>query len=187
MGVWKGRFDLLTPYSPNLKLQAIESYLWPTHSTHFTVTHALGFSVFTSRILATDFITVSLSLQITHEVFYSPLNFFLHILQLPFPKTGLNSNPLLPSSYPGRLASRNSAPFYAVTANFGTLLYNHFPRITQKTQTLNSWDVLCTSTLHSNGSYSIVACVFISAGICLRSRYYVTIRFTLLNNYNYVY
>jgi hypothetical protein len=34
----------------------------------FTVAHALGFSVFTSHILATDFITVSLSLQITYEV-----------------------------------------------------------------------------------------------------------------------
>jgi hypothetical protein len=30
------------------------------HTFQFTVTHLLGFSVFTSRILATDFITVSL-------------------------------------------------------------------------------------------------------------------------------
>jgi hypothetical protein len=42
------------------------------HTLQFTVTHALGFSVFTSLILATDFITVSLSLQITHEVFSQP-------------------------------------------------------------------------------------------------------------------
>jgi hypothetical protein len=41
------------------------------HTLPFTVTYALGFSVFTSRILATDFITVSLSLQITHEVFFA--------------------------------------------------------------------------------------------------------------------
>jgi hypothetical protein len=32
------------------------------HTLYFTVTHALGFSVFTSRTLATDFITASLSL-----------------------------------------------------------------------------------------------------------------------------
>jgi hypothetical protein len=30
------------------------------HASQFTVTHALGLSVFTSRVLATDFITVSL-------------------------------------------------------------------------------------------------------------------------------
>jgi hypothetical protein len=54
------------------------------HILEFTVTHALGFSVFTSRILATDFITLSTSLQITHEVFLAPPNFFLVIiLQLP--------------------------------------------------------------------------------------------------------
>jgi hypothetical protein len=38
----------------------------------FIVTHALRFSVFTSRILATDFLTVSLSLQITYKVFFAP-------------------------------------------------------------------------------------------------------------------
>jgi hypothetical protein len=75
----------------------------------FTITHALGFSVFTSRILSTDFITVSLSLQITHEVFFAPPNSFLAIiLQLPIHKTHLNSIPLPRSSCPGRLASRNS-------------------------------------------------------------------------------
>jgi hypothetical protein len=41
------------------------------NTLEFTVTHALEFSVFTSRILATDFNTVSLSLQSTHQVFFS--------------------------------------------------------------------------------------------------------------------
>jgi hypothetical protein len=45
------------------------------HTLQFTVTHALRFSVFTSRILATVFITVSLSLQITHGVFFSQPKF----------------------------------------------------------------------------------------------------------------
>jgi hypothetical protein len=54
------------------------------HTLQFTVTHALGFSVFTSRILATDFISVSRSLRITHEVFFAPHNSFVTIiLQLP--------------------------------------------------------------------------------------------------------
>jgi hypothetical protein len=42
------------------------------------------------------FLTVSLSLQITQEVFFSQSNFFLAIiLQLPIPETRLNSIPLL--------------------------------------------------------------------------------------------
>jgi hypothetical protein len=44
-----------------------------------TDTRALGFSVFISRILATDFITMSLSLQIAHEVFVLQPNSFLAI------------------------------------------------------------------------------------------------------------
>jgi hypothetical protein len=60
------------------------------HTLQFTVTHALGFSALTSRILATDFITGSLSLQITHEVFFSQHNSFLVIiLQLSTPKNRL--------------------------------------------------------------------------------------------------
>jgi hypothetical protein len=56
------------------------------------------------------FITVSLLLQITHEAsFAQPNSFLAIILQLSIPKTLLNSIHLLPSSYPGRLASRNSA------------------------------------------------------------------------------
>jgi hypothetical protein len=55
------------------------------------------------------YIQVSLSLQMTHEVFFSQPNSFLAIiLQLPIPKARFNSMPLLPSSYPGRLDSRNS-------------------------------------------------------------------------------
>jgi hypothetical protein len=53
------------------------------HTSQFTVTHALGFSVYTSRILATDFIEVSLLLQIILEDFFSQPNSFLPmILQL---------------------------------------------------------------------------------------------------------
>jgi hypothetical protein len=66
------------------------------HTLQLTITHALGVSVFTSHILA----TVSLSLQITHEVFFSPPNSFITIiLQVPIQKTPLNSIPLLPRSY----------------------------------------------------------------------------------------
>jgi hypothetical protein len=48
-------------------------------TSQYTVTRALGFSVFTSRILAADFITGSLSFQITHEVVFAQPNLFLAI------------------------------------------------------------------------------------------------------------
>jgi hypothetical protein len=83
----------------------------------------------------------------------------------------LSSVPLLPRSYPGRLTSRNSTPFYAATANFGNPLYNNFALTTQKTQSLYCWEGLFTAPLHSNGSYLIVACVFVAAGMCLPSRF----------------
>jgi hypothetical protein len=120
----------------------------------FTVAHALGFSVFTSPILATDFITVSLSLQITHGILCSQPNSFLAIiLQLQIPKTRLRS---LPSSYPGRLASRNSTelfysrlPLLYSAVCCLTLPYNHFARTMQKTQPYCLGDV-STDPLHSN-------------------------------------
>jgi hypothetical protein len=34
----------------------------------FTITHKLGFSVFTSRILATDFITGSITVSLNHTL-----------------------------------------------------------------------------------------------------------------------
>jgi hypothetical protein len=46
------------------------------HTLQFTVTHALGFSVFTSHILATD---LSLSLQLTYDVYLAQSNSFLAI------------------------------------------------------------------------------------------------------------
>jgi hypothetical protein len=48
------------------------------HTFQFNVTHALGFSVFTNRILATD-LSVSLSLQLTHIVILAQSNSFLAI------------------------------------------------------------------------------------------------------------
>jgi hypothetical protein len=63
-----------------------------------------------------------------------------------------------------RLETRNSTLF-----NW-TFLYNSFARTTQKTQPLYFWEGVFTALLHKNGSYSIVACVFVAAGMCLPSR-----------------
>jgi hypothetical protein len=60
-GVWIGWLDLLThSYTP---LATINNYgaTADLHTLQFTVTHTLGFSVFTSRILATDFNSVTVT------------------------------------------------------------------------------------------------------------------------------
>jgi hypothetical protein len=50
---------------------------------------------------------------------------------------------------------------------FFALFYNPTTRTTQKTQLLYCWEGVFTAPLHSNRNYSIVACVFIIAGMCL--------------------
>jgi hypothetical protein len=97
--------------------------------------------------------TVPQSFQITREVFFSQTNSFLAIILQ-----------LLPSSCPGRLASRNSTWF-----NW-TLFYNHFALTTQKTQLFYCYKGVFTEPLHSNGSHLIVACVFVATWMCLPSR-----------------
>jgi hypothetical protein len=92
--------DVLSPYTQYSALQAIERYRW---STYFTV-HTQSNSQFSLARPGNGFITVSLSLQITHGIFFSQPNFFAIILKLPIPKTRPSS---IPRSYPGRLAFRN--------------------------------------------------------------------------------
>jgi hypothetical protein len=92
---WIGWLDLLTPYTHSSGLQAITALSLFPHFTGHCYTQTLGFSVFTSCILAT-YVTVLLSLQITHEVFFSQRNSFLAIssqlfCQLQTPETRLNS------------------------------------------------------------------------------------------------
>jgi hypothetical protein len=142
----------------------------------FTVTHVLGFSVFTSRILVPDLLSVSRSFWITHEVFSQPDSFLAIILQLPILKTRLNLIPLLPSSHPGTLASRNSTLHWTASTELFFITTLHGPR---RTHILYCWWGVFTAPLHNNGGgadlhrkhrSSIVARGFVVAGICLRSR-----------------
>jgi hypothetical protein len=159
-----GQLDLLTLYTHNFGLQAIQHYRWCTHFTVHLYTRTTVLSLHKSYP-GNGFITVSLSLQITHEVLFAPLNPFLSIiLQLPIPKIRLNSIPLLPSSYLARLASRNSTQFLSTELFF--ISTSHGPR---RKQTLYCFEGLFSTPLHSNGSYSIVACVFVAAEMCLPS------------------
>jgi hypothetical protein len=99
------------------------------HTFQFTVEHTQGFSVITSLILATDFITVSLSLQITYEVFFAHPNSFLAMIldSIRF----LYSQAHIPVGW--RLETRLD---FSPALCYQTLLYNHFARTTQKTQHL---------------------------------------------------
>jgi hypothetical protein len=97
---------LFTPLGTTGSYRAIADL----HTSQFTVTHALRFSVFTSRILETEFITVCHFKPNRKPSFHSLIPF------LPlFCNCQLNPIPLLPSSYPGRLASRNSTLLYAAS------------------------------------------------------------------------
>jgi hypothetical protein len=78
-----------------------------------------------------------------------------------------SSIPLLPNSYPGTLASRNSTRLLLLK---WIVLYNNFARTTQKTQPLYCWKGVFTAPLHNIGSYAIVACVFVAARMCLPCR-----------------
>jgi hypothetical protein len=74
------------------------------HTLQFTVTHALGHSVFTSIILVTDLYQSHCHFKLhMKSSFHGIIRFFSL-----FYNYQLNSIPLLSSSYPGRLASRNS-------------------------------------------------------------------------------
>jgi hypothetical protein len=59
--------------------------------------------------------------------------------------------------------------FYSVLLN-RTRFYNHFALTVQKTQPFHCWQGVFTAPLHNNEDYSIAACVFVAAGMCLPSR-----------------
>jgi hypothetical protein len=109
------------------------------HTLEFTVIHALRFSVFISGILATDLSQSHFHFK-SHmkSSLHSLIHFLLFLLQLPIPKTRLNSIPLIPSSYLGRLASRNSTLhfLFSTVLYCWTLHYTYFEQSTQKTQHL---------------------------------------------------
>jgi hypothetical protein len=124
------------------------------YSTHFAVhCYSLHYS-YPGNGFITDHCKFKLHIK---SYFHSLIPFLL------FCKSQFSSSPLLPSSYPGRLASRNS------TQLNWTPLYNHFALTMQKTQLLYCWEGVLTAPLPSNGSYSTIALLFFAAGMCLPS------------------
>jgi hypothetical protein len=85
-----------------------------------------------------------------------------------FSNCKLNSITLLPRSYTGRLASRNSTLHFIAPPQLNSSL-QLLSRTTQKTQPLYCWEDVFAMPLQCNGSYSIVGWVFVAAGIYLQS------------------
>jgi hypothetical protein len=165
---------------------------WPQrygYSTHFAV-HRYTSTIFLGLHYScpgNGFITLTLSLQITHEVFLAQSNSFLAIiLQLPISKTRLNS---IPSSYPGRLASRNSTFHFRL--DYCSILLN-----------TALWR-LCTDHAENTASIKeacwLVRCLaldvlflrsYACAGMCLPSRcltmcLYITVFYVFHNRINW--
>jgi hypothetical protein len=78
------------------------------------------------------------------------------ILLLSISETLVNVIPLLPTSYPGRLASRNSVLFYTAEHVFITTLYG--PR---RKHNLHCYGGVFTGPLPSNG-HPIFACAYVA-------------------------
>jgi hypothetical protein len=114
--------DLLTPYTQHSELHATQRYCLPTLYSSPLHTHQDSQS---SLVVSWQRIYNSLTITSNHTLssLHSLINFFRVLPQLPTPKSRLNSIPLLPSSYPGRLASRNSTQFYTAPASFATLSF----------------------------------------------------------------
>jgi hypothetical protein len=142
-------FSLTHTHTHSSRLQAIQRYRWLTHFTVHRYTH-YG-SVFASRILVTDFITVCHFKSHMKASFHSPFLFLVLILRLSILKTWLNSIPLLRSSCPGWLASRNSTLHfqldYCTTSTFLCPFITpwHGP---QRKRSLYWWRGVFTAPLH---------------------------------------
>jgi hypothetical protein len=98
--------------SHNSELQVIQRYRYSTYCPvhHCTSTRVLSLH-FSSP--SNGFMTVSLALQITHEVYFAPPNSFLAIiLQLPIPKSRLDYSRLLLCT----LSRLLTVPFYNPSA-----------------------------------------------------------------------
>jgi hypothetical protein len=101
------------------------------------------------------------------------MKFCCHILIhfLPFSATANSEDSTQFSSSAPKLiswqagVSNLNSSLYVATAGFVTLLYNNFAWTTQKTQPLYCSEGVFTVPLRSNGSYSIVACVFVATGM----------------------
>jgi hypothetical protein len=160
-GFWIGWLDLLAPYTQYSELHTIIAlsliytfYSSPLH-THYGSRSSLVVSC--QRIYDSLTVTTAHMKSSLHSLFPF-LPFLLNHLRLP--TLTILSQAHIPAGW--RLENQ-------LTLLNWTLFFL-FERTTQKTLPLYCWKGVFTAPLHSNGSYSIVACVFFAAGMCLTSR-----------------
>jgi hypothetical protein len=130
------------------------------HTFQFTVAHTPGFSVFTSRILATD-------LSQSHCNFKSHMKPSFRSL-IPFlPLFGSYQLNSIPSSSPRSLESRNSTRLLRLlcSAKHVRITTLHGPR---RKNSLYCWEGLFTDPLSSNW-HPIVACVRLCGNVFTES------------------
>jgi hypothetical protein len=144
----------IAPYTfRNRDYRHLHSAIAYLHALQFTVTHAPGFSVSTSRILAMD-LSVSLSLQTTHDVFFTQPNSFLAISSeshlTSISRTRPNSRQLPQMNY-----SSTELNFWQQLKRRPLSLYNSSARTTQKTRPLYCWEGMFTDPLPSNRSPTV--------------------------------
>jgi hypothetical protein len=99
------------------------------HSAHFTVPRYAPTRILQSS-LAVSWQRIYHSLTVTSNhtgsLLSQPYSFLPIVLQQKTQETRLNLIPMLPSSYPGRMASRNPIPHSRLTVSFIT--HRHGPR-----------------------------------------------------------
>jgi hypothetical protein len=148
------------------QLETTDNYNAITNRSHFTVHRYIRtrFSAFTSRILAKDFISPTATSNHTWSLIFTTWFFLSIFYNCQFRR--LDSIQFLCSH--AHILAAGVSKLDSILLNW-TLLYNYFARTTQRTQPVYCWEVIITASLHRNGSYLIVACIFFAAGICLPS------------------
>jgi hypothetical protein len=109
-GFWIGWLDLLTPYTLHLELQAITVLsLFPHFAVH-CCKHTRVLRLHSPLVVSWQWIYNSLTVTAAHmkSSLHCLIPFLPLFCQLTTSRDSLNSIPLLPSSYPGRLVSWNS-------------------------------------------------------------------------------
>jgi hypothetical protein len=147
------------------------------HAFQFTVPYALGFSVFPSRILATELSQFHWHFKSHMKYsFRSLIPFLALILRLPIPKTRLNSIPSSQAHIPTgwhldldpSLPTRLFCFCYSYYMSSDILCPFIIPRHEPHGNPLHCQGCVFTGPLHSNG-YPVVAYAYVT-GMCLPSR-----------------
>jgi hypothetical protein len=126
----------IAPYTIITRDYRQYSAIADVHTFQFTAPHALGFSVSTSRILATDLSKSHCNIKLHMKSSFHSLILFLPLLSTQFNSSSSKliywqaGIPKVDSSFLTRLLQ------FTTVLSCRTLPYNHFARTTQKTASI---------------------------------------------------